>query len=348
VTTHTPIPKLCGLPDRPGMGPDPVLSFVVPVYGSPESLEPLRDRIHAVCADLALGYEIVFVDDRCPKGSWRMLQRLADKDPGVVAVRLSRNFGQHAAIQAGLARVRGQWVVVMDCDLQDRPEEVPALLRKALEGYDVVRARRSLRRDAWHRRLVSHLFYRLLGYLTGTTQDSTVANFGVYRRKVIDVITDWHEETKYFPAIIEWVGFARAEVDVEHGERHSGKSSYTFSKLLSLAMNVVVSFSDKPLKLVMSVGFAMAALSLLVSLATLVAYFTGSVVVEGWASIMLSMWFLGGCLLAALGLTGLYVGRILVEAKGRPAFVIDEVVTRGENAGLGRIPTEVAARMSAS
>jgi dolichol-phosphate mannosyltransferase len=310
-------------PDSPEQ---PDLSIVVPVYGSPDSLEPLSRRIRAVCEQLGKPFELIMVDDRCPLGSWQILARLAQADPAIHAVRLSRNFGQHAAIQAGLSLVRGAWIVVMDCDLQDRPEEIPALLRKAEEGFDVVRARRGGRNDRWHRRAASRAFYRVLSFLTATHQSAEVANFGVYRRKVVDAIMRWQEEWKYFPAIVEWVGFAQTTAPVRQGERHSGRSSYDLHLLVRLAMNVIVGFSDRPLKLVMAAGFLIAMLSFIVALAVLTAHLLGKIAVEGWASLILSIWFLAGCTLFSLGLAGLYLGRVLAEAKGRPVFIIDEVV----------------------
>lgn len=310
----------------------PILSFVVPVYGSPESLEPLCRRVKNVCAQMGVPYELILVDDRCPKNSWLTINHLAEDDRAIISVRLSRNFGQHAAIQAGLSQVQGEWIVVMDCDLQDRPEEVPRLWAKAREGFDIVRAKRRNRNDPKYRRVMSATFYRILSYLTDTHQNPEFSNFGIYSRKVIDVITQWQEEAKYFPAILSWVGFSQSTLVVEQDPRFSGPSSYTFAKLVKLGANVIVGFSDKPLKLVMIAGFAMAILSFAMALLILVAHLMGILTVEGWASIALSLWFLAGCLLFSLGLTGLYVGRILVEVKGRPTFIIDHVHTHASDA----------------
>ncbi|MEH2561444.1 glycosyltransferase family 2 protein [Bradyrhizobium sp. AZCC 2289] len=315
-----------GRDQQTGVPSQPTLSFVVPVYGSPESLEPLCRRVKDTCTGMGASYELILVDDRCPKNSWQTIDSLAANDHAIVGVRLSRNFGQHAAIQAGLSRVRGEWIVVMDCDLQDRPEEVPRLWAKALEGFDVVRAKRINRNDPGYRRLLSTSFYWLLSYLTDTYQSPEFSNFGIYSRKVIDVLTQWQEETKYFPAIVSWVGFSQSVLAVEQDRRFSGRSSYSFAKLVKLGLNVIVGFSDKPLKLVMIAGFAMALLSFGMTLLILISHLTGILTVEGWASIALSLWFLAGCLLFALGLTGLYVGRILVEAKGRPSFIVDRVL----------------------
>lgn len=315
-----------------------LLSIVVPVYGSPESLEPLHARLGAVCRDLGAHHELILVDDRCPKGSWQKIRGLAKKDPKVVGVRLSRNFGQHAAIQAGLAHSRGDWVVVMDCDLQDRPEEIPQLLARAAEGYDVVRGERLARNDSWLRRAFSRGFYAVLSYLTDTPQSPGVANFGVYRRKVIDAVLEWQEESKYFPAIIPWVGFNHDTIGVRHDRRGSGKSSYSFKKLLRLASDVIVGFSDKPLRLIVKTGILFAGLAFLTAAYIFMAKLTGQIEVEGWTAIMVSLWFLGGLMLAALGINGLYVGRILAESKGRPTFVVDELLSQEVRTIAGRVP----------
>jgi dolichol-phosphate mannosyltransferase len=219
----------------------------------------------------------------------------------------------------------------MDCDLQDRPEEVPRLWAKALEGFDVVRAKRANRSDPWYRRFFSRAFYTFLSYLTDTHQSSEFSNFGIYNRRVIDVITQWQEESKYFPAIVSWIGFSQSFLAVEQDRRFEGHSSYTFTKLIALGMNVIVGFSDKPLKLVMVTGFVIALLSFGMTFFVLISHLMGALTVQGWASIALSLWFVAGCLLFAVGLTGLYVGRILVEVKGRPNFIIDKVVMHAGN-----------------
>ncbi|MBV9564996.1 MAG: glycosyltransferase family 2 protein [Bradyrhizobium sp.] len=302
---------------------DPQLtwSFVIPVYGSPESLAPLCNRIREVCTGMR--YELILVDDRCPKGSWEEIARLTATDPAILGIRLSRNFGQHAAIQAGLSRAKGEWIIVMDCDLQDRPEEVPRLWSRALEGFDIVRARRLIRNDPIHRRLLSRAFYAFFSYLTDTDQNPEFSNFGIYNRRVIETITSWEEESKYFPAIVSWVGFSQSTLSVEQDSRFEGRSSYTFRKLLALGLNVIVGFSDKPLKVVMASGFLIALLSFGMAFFVLIAHLLGTLTVRGWASMTLSLFFVAGCQMFVVGLTGLYVGRILVETKGRPTFIID-------------------------
>lgn len=315
-----------------------LLSIVVPVYGSPASLRPLAERVAVAANDAGVAYELLLIDDRCPHGSWPIAKTLAFENRCIKAVRLSRNFGQHASIQAGLSEARGDWVVVMDCDLQDRPEEIPNLLRIAVEGgWDIVQARRGSRDgDRWHRKALSKLFYRVLGYLTGADQSAEIANFGIYHRRVIDTIISWDEETKYFPAILSWVGFSKTTVAVSHDQRLVGKSSYNFPKLLTLGIDVAIGFSDRPLRLVMGFGLVIAMLSFLITMLLVGMHLSGSFIVTGWASLIVSIWFLGGTTIFFLGLVGLYIGRILREAKGRPSFIVDEIVTDSGSSIVGR------------
>lgn len=305
----------------------PDLSFVSPVYGCRQALAELCNRINASAAAINKSCEIILVDDRCPQDSWTEIKRLAGQYDNVHGLRLSRNFGQHAAIEAGIRAAKGEWIVVIDCDLQDRPEFVGKLYEKALEGYDVVRARRMNRTDSFIRRWLSKSFYRFIEWMTETKQDPTIGNFGIYNRKVIDAIVGWREQVRFFPAIVQWVGFRHAVVDIEHAERFEGNSSYNLKKLLSLALTVALSFSDKPLRVTVMGGLAIATLAVFLSMLLLLKALFSNIPVEGWASLMLSIWFLGGCIISVTGIAGLYIGRALLEAKQRPVFIIDEVTT---------------------
>ncbi|MEL7444442.1 MAG: glycosyltransferase family 2 protein [Pseudomonadota bacterium] len=302
------------------------IAVVVPVYGSPDSLEELVDEIKSVMTDLGVSFECILVDDSCPKGSWTVIQTLSGRHPEVTGVRLSRNFGQHPAIYAGLAHTNADWVVVMDCDLQDHPREIAKLYETALLGYDVVRARRVSRRDTWYRRSVSWLFYRVLSFMTGVEHSAEVANFGIYRTSVIDAILSWNEDHRYFPAGIQWIGFQREDIEIEHRERKHGKTSYNFSKLVDLALSIVLSFSDKPLKIIATFGVVVAMLSFVLSGVYLTIALLGGFAVPGWASIVVSLWFLAGVILFSIGVTGLYVGQAMREAKGRPNYVVAKVI----------------------
>ncbi|MFK7000563.1 glycosyltransferase family 2 protein [Flavobacterium oreochromis] len=231
----------------------PVISFVSPVYKAENILPELVAEINKVAIDLAVTFEIVLVDDRSPDNCWQVMQVLAKENENIKCIRLSKNFGQHPAIMAGLSQVK-EWIVVLDCDLQDQPKEVSKLYYKALDGFDVVFARRKLRKDSFYKKMTSKAFSLMYGYFTDTKFDNTIANFGIYNSKVIKEIVTLNDYIKSFPLFVKWVGFKNTVVEVEHSERYVGETSYTFKKLLSLAFNTIISFSNKPLKLFVKFG----------------------------------------------------------------------------------------------
>lgn len=277
-------------------------------------------------------FEILLVDDRSPDGSWAAIQAQAHLEPRVRGLRLSRNFGQHRAITAGLDASQGEWVVVMDCDLQDRPEEIPALLARAQEGFDMVLARRLNRQDNLLKKLSSGVFYRLLGYLTDTRQDSSVANFGIYHRKVIAAICAMRESARYFPTMAKWVGFTIGTLPVEHANRATGTSSYTFRRRAALALDIILSYSDKPLRLTVKFGALISITSFLGAIYMLVRAIEGKIQVLGYASLIVSIWFFSGFLILIMGIIGLYLGKTFEGVKNRPLYLVDELTE--PNAGV--------------
>jgi dolichol-phosphate mannosyltransferase len=306
--------------------PHPLFSIVTPVYDCAGCLEQLYERVVAALSPITDDFEILMVNDASPDDCWTVIIGLAARDPRVRGINLSRNFGQHAAITAGLDCTRGEWIVVLDCDLQDRPEEIPKLYAKAMDGFDVVLARRVQRQDSAMRRLGSRVFYRILSYMTGAAQDGAIANFGVYHRRAIEAVCSIRENHRYFPVMIRWVGFKSATVDVMHAPRAIGKSSYDFAKSLKLAYETIISFSDKPLRLAVKLGMIIATISLVLSVLIVYLAIIGEVVVAGWASVMASIWFLAGLIITLLGVVGTYLGRTFDEAKKRPIYIIKEKI----------------------
>jgi polyisoprenyl-phosphate glycosyltransferase len=204
----------------------PKISVVSPVYRAEPIVDKLVSRVIAEVSKITNDFEIILVEDHGPDNSWEKIRENCQRDTRVRGIRMSRNFGQHYAITAGIDHANGEWVVVMDCDLQDRPEEIPGLYKKAQEGFDIVLARREVRKDGFFKKLFSRTFYSCLSYLTGTKQDPTVANFGIYHFKVIEAIRSMRESIRYFPTMVRWVGFRSASINVEHAERDSGETSY--------------------------------------------------------------------------------------------------------------------------
>ena len=305
------------------------ISIISPVYRAEKILYKLVYKIRDTLQEIGVAFEIILVDDRSPDNSWEVMKQLSAKFPEVKSIRLSRNFGQHPAIMAGLTKAKGEWVVVMDCDLQDQPEEINALYKKAIEGYDMVLASREVRKDNFFKILSSKIFARLYGYLTDSNFDNSVANFGIYNKKVIEEVLNMNDFIKSFPLFVQWVGFNKTIIKVEHAKRNSGKSSYTYRKLLSLAFNTIISFSNKPLKLVVKFGLLISILSLIIGILNLYQYSIGKISVVGYSSLIISIWLLSGIIITIIGVVGIYVGKIFDQVKDRKAFIIDKQIDNG-------------------
>jgi polyisoprenyl-phosphate glycosyltransferase len=305
----------------------PLLSVVVPVYCCARCLRELAQRVFAALDPIGT-VELVLVCDASPDDSWAEIRAMAEADARVRGLLLSRNFGQHCAISAGIENARGTWVYVMDCDLQDPPEDMPALWQAAQAGNDIVLGQRLERQDHALKRAGSALFYRLLGFLTDTRFDASVANFGIYHRRVIDTINAMPERARFFPLMVRWTGFRSATVPVQHARRSHGASSYSFGKLLRLGVDVILSYSDKPLRLVVKLGFVVSMIALLIALMAVYGYAIGEITVAGFTSLLASIWLLGGMLLSCVGVIGLYVGRIHSDVKKRPYYVVQAIEER--------------------
>ena len=306
------------------------LSIVSPIYRGEKMLDELVRRIIDSVKDITDDYEIVLVNDCSPDNSWEKIVQLCNENKKVKGVNLSRNFGQHYAITAGLSKTSGNWVVVMDCDLQDRPEEIPNLYAKTKEGFDSVFAQRVERQDTFMKRLSSAAFYFVFSFLTDSKQDKSVANFGIYNRKVVNAILSMGDSIRYFPIMAQWVGFRKGYLPVQHAERQVGSSSYSFFKLIRLASDNMIGFSDKPLRLMLTFGFYVVIGSLLVALYYFVKWCLGLIVVDGFTTMVISLWLIAGILTMMLGITGLYIGKIFDRVKGRPVFIIGETVNFSE------------------
>ncbi len=300
----------------------PHLSIVIPVYKAAQCLDELYRRLKAVLESISLDFEIILVEDCGGDNSWEVIERLAAADPRVRGIQFSRNFGQHYGITAGLDCSRGQWVVVMDCDLQDRPEEIPRLYGKAQEGYDVVLARRGARRDPTLKRITSWLFYKIFSYLADIEYDGASGNFRIMSRTVVTNFRRMGEQLRFFGGLVQWMGFPTASIEVEHAERFVGKSTYSFAKLWKLAAETIIAHSDKPLRLAVRFGFMMAVFSFCYGIYILGhAIFNGSSI-PGWNSLIVSLYFLGGIIIAILGILGIYLGKTFDESKKRPLYII--------------------------
>ncbi len=269
-------------------------------------------------------FEIILVEDGSTDDSWSEITRVAKIFPQVKGIKLSRNFGQHYAITAGLDQAKGEWVVVMDADLQDLPSEIPQLYQKAQEGFQIVQARREIRQDSFLKKVGSFLFYRMLAWLTGVSQDESIANFGIYHHQVIKEIIGMRESIRYFPTMVQWVGFRKTSIPVTHGKNENRRSTYNPKRLFNLALDIMLANSDKPIRMTVKLGLIVAFTGFLFAAFTAWRYWKGEIIVAGYASLIISIWVLSGFLLMTLGMVGLYIGKTFEGVKNRPIYVIEK------------------------
>ena len=301
----------------------PKISIVSPVYGAAALLEELADRILSSVSHITDEFEIILVEDRSPDNSWEIIKSLSAKDSRVKGIRLSRNFGQQNALNAGLDHASGDWVVTLDCDLQDDPIYIRQLYQKGLEGYDIVFACRMNRKDTWIKKASSKLFYDVLGYLTETDQDSRIANYVLYRRDVVNAMKQLGDYYRYYPMVNRWVGFNVFKLEIEHSKRMDNIiSSYSMKMRWKLACATIIEFSDKPLRLILQFGITLVLLSMTVAVFLVLRYAIIGASVSGWLSVFISIWFLSGIIIIILGLVSAYIGKMFETVKHRPAYIV--------------------------
>lgn len=309
----------------------PLISVIIPVYKAEACLDELYQRLRASLEQITTDFEIVLVEDCGGDRSWPIIVELAKRDDRIKGIQFSRNFGQHYGITAGLDHCDSDWVVVMDCDLQDRPEEIPRLFTKAQEGYDVVLARRGLRNDPVLKRCTSWLFYKVFSYLADMDYDGEIGNFRIISRKVVINFRVMRERLRFFGGLVTWMGFPTASINVCHNERFAGRTSYTFRKLWTLAIETIIAYSDKPLRLSIRFGFLISALAFAYGGYIIYsALFHGTSIV-GWSSLIVSLYFLGGIIISILGILGVYLGKAFDESKRRPLYVISNTTFDDKN-----------------
>ena len=306
------------------------ISVVSPVYRGEKMVAELVRRNVEALTSITDDYEIILVNDASPDESWNEIVKECKKNQRVKGLNLSRNFGQHYAITAGLSYATGDWIVVMDCDLQDRPEEIPNLYKKAQEGYDIVFARRVVKHVGWWKRFSSVAFHAVIDWLSGTKSDPAIANFGIYCRKAIDEYNKIPQHARAFGQILDIVGFKRGYVNVEQDSSARGESSYTLIKLLIHSFRIIITSTNKPLRIAVGLGITMSIISFLLALYNVIARMIGVIQVDGYTTTVFSIWFVGGLLLSVIGVLGLYIGAIFDQVKGHPLFVVKETVNVNE------------------
>jgi len=300
------------------------LSVVIPVLNEESLIQELIKRVTLNCEKITTDYEVLIVDDGSIDNTWSKILDASKLDKKIKGLKLSRNFGHHYALTAGLHETVGDWVVVMDGDLQDRPEVIPDLYQKSQEGYDVVFVSRMNRPERLPYKILQKIFYGLLKVLSGLDFDSSQANFSIVHRKVVDAFNSFPENARFYGSTIMWLGFKRSKIFADHGKRLSGKPSYTLKKRLRLASDIILSFSERPLKFAISVGIIVSTISIVSAAWIIYAAFTWGYSVTGWTSLIFSIFFFSGVILIFLGIIGIYLGRVFQEVKRRPLYVVSE------------------------
>ena len=309
------------------------LVVVIPVFNEEHNIMLLYDRLLGVMKSLNKTYRFIFVNDGSRDATLAKLKDLSSKDQQVKYIDLSRNFGHQVAVTAGLHFAKGKRVVIIDADLQDPPELIADMEQKMNEGWNVVYARRRQRKgESFFKRITARVFYRLLKNITSVDIPVDTGDFRMMDWKVVEVLNRMPEQHKFIRGMVSWVGFKQTYVEYDRDQRHSGKTGYTFSKMLRFAIDGITGFSNIPLKVATWVGFGISFVSFILIAYTLYARFVSLDYVEGWASIMVSILFIGGIQLICLGLIGEYIIRMDANLRQRPLYIINDTnVVNDEN-----------------
>lgn len=302
------------------------ISVVIPVYGCPEALPELHERLTAILEGMQKTYEIIMVDDCCPMDSWKGIRQICEKDNRVKGIHFTKNFGQGCAVTAGVAASRGEWIVTMDCDLQDVPENIPDLYNKVNEGYDVVYVRRTERKDPFITQKLAAAFHKVFCYITDVNYDFDLATFLIASRRAADKFLESKDRGRDFGMYLMWLGYNHTFIEFEHGERHSGNSSYTFIKKIKTAVADITSFSNRVLYVPIYLGFFSAFISLLYVAYVFYRYFVLGTDPEGWSTLVAAVFLFGGMILSTLGIMGIYLGNIFDMNKDRPLYVVQDTM----------------------
>lgn len=302
------------------------ISVVVPMLNEELIVPELIKRVSSELEKINASHEIIIVDDGSQDKTWEEVVNESKKFKNIRAFKLSKNFGHHYAISAGLHNSNGDWVVVMDGDLQDRPEVIPDLYKKAIEGFDVVFVSRVNRPEGIFYKILQKTFYKLLTILSGIKWDSRQANFSIISRKVVDAFKVFPENARFYGSTIKWLGFDTTFIEAQHGTRFKGQPSYTFRKRLKLALDIIIAFSERPLRFAIGLGVAMSAASLLSFSVIMMSFYiniTDDLLIPTLISILILVF---GIIFIILGIIGTYLGRVFTEVKKRPLYIISKSI----------------------
>lgn len=298
------------------------LSVIIPIYNEEMNLVPMNNRIIAALSPLGIQYEIVYVNDGSKDNSLPIIMGLSEENASVKYIDFSRNFGHQIAISAGLEHAMGERIVIMDGDGQDPPELIPDLLKKSLEGFEVVYAKRKKRKgESFLKKLTAKLFYRFLANITQIEIPLDTGDFRLIHRKVQKVLLNMPEQHKYLRGQIAWIGFNSTFVEYDREERMGGNTKFTYGKMMRFATDGISGFSNWPLKVATMLGFAVSGIAFMLIIYSLYQKFYGFTEV-GWTSLHISVLFLGGVQLLGIGILGEYLGRVSENVKNRPTYIV--------------------------
>ena len=300
------------------------ISVVIPVFNEELLINELIKRVTENILTITKMYEVIIIDDGSVDKTWLQIQNEVNKSEKIKGIRFSKNFGHHYAITAGLNQVIGEWTIVMDGDLQDRPEVIPKLYQKAIEGYDIVFVSRKNRPESNTYKILQKIYYIVLRKLSGIDFDYRQANYSIISQKVVQAFNLFPETARFYGSTIKWLGFNRTYIEADHGQRFSGSPSYSIRKRIRLALDIIFSFSERPLKFSIYLGAIMSIGSIICGLFLFYRYLRNGFSVEGWASIIISIYLLSGIILLMIGVFGIYLGRVFTEVKKRPLYIIAE------------------------
>jgi len=310
-------------------------SIIIPVFNEEENIQKLFERLLQVVSGLSSDFELIFINDGSKDNTLQLVKDLAANEPKVKYINLSRNFGHQIAVSAGLDACLGQRVVIIDADLQDPPELVLEMDLKMNEGYHVVFARRRKRKgESLAKLLTARLFYRLLARIASVEIPLDTGDFRIMDKKVVDVLRAMPEQNKFLRGQISWIGFKQTYVEYDRSERQGGKTGYTYGKMFRFALDGITSFSDAPLRLASWMGFVVSGVAFIALIYALWGKYVMHNSEPGWASIIVSVLFLGGIQLISLGFIGEYLSRISSNVKQRPLYIVDETNTETKNQSL--------------
>ncbi|MEL6867466.1 MAG: glycosyltransferase family 2 protein [Bacteroidota bacterium] len=301
------------------------ISVIIPVYNEEDNIQMLWQRLTEVMQDLGVAYELIFVNDGSRDQSIYLVKALAKEHPEVKYIDFSRNFGHQIAVTAGLDKANGEAVVIIDADLQDPPELIIKMYQKLREGYEVVYAKRKSRKgESWLKRWTAKTFYRILSRITSISIPVDTGDFRIIDRRIVNILREMPEKNKYLRGQISWIGFRQTYVEYERQERHAGETGYTYSKMLRFAIDGITGFSDLPLKIVTYFGFIVSGFAFFVMIYALYSRFILKVYEPGWTSMILSVLFIGGIQMIAIGIIGEYLSRMNNNIRNRPLYIVKD------------------------